>query len=182
MINPFDNLAARIKTTPVATVDDTDIALIKLLAVDGRASQRSLAAAVGLSSPGVADRLARLSAKGIIRGYSVDINWEALGFTTVAHLSVLAKEGHDINAVIEQMLGILGVQEVSVVTGSMDLLVKVRVRGMEGLRRLLGEDLWSIDGVQRTETLIAVYTIEADEMAAEMIRSLASSDTPADGS
>jgi len=108
--------------TPKAEVDELDLALLRALAVDARQSQRALARAIEMSPPAVADRLARLERTGAIRGYRVDIDWAALGFPVVVYLAVTAGPGMDLSEIIRAIRAIPEAQDMSVVTGGLDLL------------------------------------------------------------
>jgi Lrp/AsnC family transcriptional regulator, leucine-responsive regulatory protein len=147
-------------TTPQVEVDDLDIALLRELAVDARQSQRALARAVGMSPPAIADRLARLERAGAIRGYRVDIDWAALGVPVVVYLAVTAGPGTDLSQIISAIRELPETQDMSVVTGSLDLLVRLRVRGQVHLRNLLLNTIFQIPGVQRTETFLSLADVE----------------------
>ena len=60
-------------------LDATNLRLLSELQDDARLSLAELGRRVGLSSPAVADRLARLEEEGVIRGYRADIDPRALG-------------------------------------------------------------------------------------------------------
>jgi Lrp/AsnC family transcriptional regulator, leucine-responsive regulatory protein len=64
-----------------APLDETNLRLLGELQADARLSLAELGRRVGLSSPAVADRLARLEESGVIRGYRADIDPRALGYT-----------------------------------------------------------------------------------------------------
>jgi DNA-binding Lrp family transcriptional regulator len=146
--------------TPRVEVDDLDIALLRELAVDSRQSQRALARAVGMSPPAIADRLARLERAGAIRGYRVDIDWAALGVPVVVYLAVTAGAGMDLSQIIGVLRELPETQDMSVVTGGLDLLVRLRVRDQMHLRDLLLNTVFQIPGVQRTETFLSLADAE----------------------
>ena len=54
----------------------------------------------------------------------------------------------------------------SVVTGSLDLLVRLRVRDHAHLRELLLSKIFQINGVQRTETFLSLADMEPGNFAA----------------
>jgi Lrp/AsnC family transcriptional regulator, leucine-responsive regulatory protein len=63
-----------------ANVDATNLRLLAELQRDARLSLAELGRRVGLSSPAVADRLARLEEDGVILGYRTQIDPRALGY------------------------------------------------------------------------------------------------------
>src|SRR5450432_3237763 len=167
---PLSKLAeVSVPSTPKAEVDDLDLALLRALAQDARQSQRALARQVEMSPPAVADRLARLERSGVIRGYRVDIDWAALGFPVVVYLAVTAGAGMDLSDIIKAIRALPEAEDMSVVTGSLDLLVRLRVRDHTHLRELLLTKIFQISGVQRTETFLSLADIEPDNFSAALL-------------
>jgi Lrp/AsnC family leucine-responsive transcriptional regulator len=64
-----------------ALLDSTSRRLLAELQADARMSLAELGRRVGLSSPAVGERIKRLEAAGVIRGYHADIDPGALGYT-----------------------------------------------------------------------------------------------------
>jgi Lrp/AsnC family transcriptional regulator, leucine-responsive regulatory protein len=157
---------------PEVEVDDLDLALLRALASDARQSQRAIARQVEMSAPAVADRLARLERSGVIRGYRADIDWAALGFQVVVYLTVTASAGMDLSKIIRAIRKLPEAETMSVVTGSLDLLVRLRVRDHNHLRQLLITEIFQISGVQRTETLLSVADVEPENFTATLLDDL----------
>ena len=155
--------------TPKADLDELDLALLRVLSVDARQSQRALARAIEMSPPAVADRLARLERSGAIRGYRVDIDWAALGFPVVVYLAVTAGPGMELSEIIRAIRAIPEAEDMSVVTGGLDLLVRLRVRDHAHLREVLLSKIFQINGVQRTETFLSLADVEPDNFPAAML-------------
>lgn len=65
-------------------LDSIDRALITALHQNARTSIRALSRHVGLSAPGCSERLKRLEVSGIINGFSVELDAQALGFALQA--------------------------------------------------------------------------------------------------
>jgi Lrp/AsnC family transcriptional regulator, leucine-responsive regulatory protein len=156
-------------SAPKVEVDDLDLALLRALAADARQSQRALAAQIGMSPPAVADRLARLERAGAIRGYRAEIDWDALGYPVVVYLAVTAGPGMDLSEIIRAIRALPEAEHMSVVTGSLDLLVRLRVRDHAHLRELLLTKIFQISGVQRTETFLSLADVEPDNFAAAVL-------------
>jgi Lrp/AsnC family transcriptional regulator, leucine-responsive regulatory protein len=115
-----------------------------------------------MSPPAVADRLARLERIGAIRGYRAEIDWSALGYVVLVYLSVTAGPGSDVSQIMRAIRVLPEAQDMSVVTGSFDLLVRLRVRDHAHLRELLLRGIFQIPGIQRTETFISLADAEPD--------------------
>lgn len=153
-------------------VDDLDLALLRALAADARQSQRALARQIEMSPPAVADRLARLERSGVIRGYRVDIDWAALGLPVVVYLAVTAGAGMDLSEIIREIRELPEAETMSVVTGSLDLLVRLRVRDHTHLRQLLLTKVFQITGVQRTETFVSLADVEPGNFTATLLEEM----------
>ena len=166
---------------PQIEVDDLDLALLRALSVDARQSQRALARAVGMSPPAVADRIARLERSGAIRGYRADVDWAALGYPVVVYLSVTAGPGMELRGIIRAILEMPEAEDMSVVTGGMDLLVRLRVRDHTHLRELLLNNIFQIPGVQRTETFLSLADAEPENFAVALLDQMASQNGSAAG-
>ena len=156
-------------TVEKVEVDDLDLTLLRALADDARLSQRALARAVGMSPPAIADRLARLERVGAIRGYRVDLDWAALGYPVVVYLAVTAGPGMDLSEIIRAIRELPEAQDMSVVTGGLDLLVRLRVRDHTHLRELLLGAIFRIPGVQRTETFLSLADAEPDNFSVALL-------------
>ena len=158
--------------TPKIEVDDFDLALLRELASDARQSQRSLARAIEMSAPAVADRLARLERGGVIRGYRVDIDWAALGYPVVVYVAVTASAGMDLSEIIKAISSLPEAEDMSVVTGGLDLLARFRVRDHAHLRELLLTEIFTINGVQRTETFLSLADVEPANFTASLLEQM----------
>jgi Lrp/AsnC family leucine-responsive transcriptional regulator len=158
--------------TPKVEVDDFDLALLRELASDARQSQRSLARAIEMSAPAVADRLARLERGGVIRGYRVDIDWAALGYPVVVYVAVTASAGMDLSEIIKAISSLPEIEDMSVVTGGLDLLARFRVRDHAHLRELLLTEIFTINGVQRTETFLSLADVEPANFTASLLEQM----------
>ena len=71
-----------------ALLDETNVRLLAELQADARLSLAELGRRVGLSSPALAERLARLERDGVIRGYHADIDPRALGYALSAVIRI----------------------------------------------------------------------------------------------
>ena len=155
---------------PAVRLDNTDRRILSLLAHDARLSQRALARELRMSPPAIGERLARLERAGVIRGYRVDIDWAALGYVT-GYLAVTAIEGADQSEVMRSLHQFPEVQDIAVITGSMDMLARVRVRDYAHLRKFLLERVWQLSGIQRTETFLSLAELASKESRVDLLDS-----------
>jgi Lrp/AsnC family transcriptional regulator, leucine-responsive regulatory protein len=69
-------------------IDQINERLLGELQHDARLSVAELGRRVGLSSPAVAERIQRLEAAGVIRGYHADVDPRALGYSLTAVIRI----------------------------------------------------------------------------------------------
>jgi Lrp/AsnC family transcriptional regulator for asnA, asnC and gidA len=170
--------------TPAApvTLDSVDLRLLRLLSRDARLSQRSLARELNMSAPAIAERIARLERQQVITGYGVRIDWAALGYQTTVYLTITAVPGYQLGVVMEELAGIAEIDEVLLVTGAFDMLVRLRARDERHLRDLLLNRIWQIEGIQRTETSITIAQMKPKNTAEELLTAMIDSPTARAGS
>lgn len=159
-----------------ASLDAIDLGVLKLLAMDARMSLRRIARELGMSPPAITDRVARLEQLGVIRGYRAEIDRSMLGFPLVVYVGIVSVQGSDQFQVVERLRETPEVEDVHVVTGPKDLLVRLRLRDTAHLRDVLFERIWTVPGVDRTETFVSL-----GEMAPKAIDVLLIDDLLADG-
>jgi Lrp/AsnC family leucine-responsive transcriptional regulator len=155
-----------------SSFDIFDLRILRLLAIDARMSIRSVSREVGMSAPSVAERISRLERDGVIRGYRADIDPSALGVPLVVYMSAVAVQGVDQRRVAHALRGLLEVQDVHIITGGQDMLIRLRVRSTEHLRECLFERIWKIEGLERTQTFISLDRMEAKLFDVELLDSL----------
>ncbi|MGH7903207.1 MAG: Lrp/AsnC family transcriptional regulator [Candidatus Dormibacteraceae bacterium] len=154
-------------------VDDTDLAILEVLLVDARTSQRQIAREIGMSPPAVAERIARLERAGVIRGYHADVDLTRLGHSLVVYVSVVARDVlKNPEDVLRALRGLPEVEDVAVMTGPMDLLVRLRVRDHEHLRKCLFDGIWKLAGVNRTETFICLGRMAPKHFGLDLVTAL----------
>jgi len=146
-------------------LDEIDIALLRELERDSRQSQRALARHVNMSAPAVAERIARFERNGIIRKYSIAVDWERLGFDVVVYMPITLESGGDIEPTLEAFRAIPELEELTVVAGRYDLLARFRLSAQSQLRELLLDRVWQIPNVARIETLIGLGNMMMEDFS-----------------
>jgi len=137
-------------------LDDTDRQLLALLQKDDRLSLADLGKGVGLAASSVNERVKRLVTRGVIEGFHARVAPEALGLDLLAFIFVGWSDSGVEEAFLARVNDSPAVLECHHVTGAWSYLLKVRLPTTRELERFLGEVIKGVQGVQRTETLIAL--------------------------
>jgi len=124
--------------------------ILKELQGDPRLSMTELGRRVGLSSPSVTERVRRLEAAGIIRGYRLEVDPAKLGLPVSAYIRVRPNPGQ-LTKVAELARRIPQVVECHRITGEDCFIIKAYIPAIDQLDRLL--DLFLAHG-STTTTII----------------------------
>src|SRR4029453_18903049 len=81
-----------------ASLDDTDLAIVRALQANARAPSTGVGKAVGLSAASAQERVHRLETRGVIRGYHAEVDPELLGLSVLSLVSVLPSDSMNANA------------------------------------------------------------------------------------
>jgi Lrp/AsnC family transcriptional regulator, leucine-responsive regulatory protein len=119
-------------------IDATDRKLLDALVTNARISNAELARRVKLSGPSVSERIKRLEDAGVIEGYTVRINAEALGLPVSAWLRIRPIPGQ-LHKVAEILRGLPDVVECDRVTGEDCFVARAHVKSVKDLERLIDE-------------------------------------------
>lgn len=130
-------------------IDDVDRSILKVLSRNSRISLKSLAAEVQLSSPSTSERLKRLEERGVISGYTIEVDPLLLGHLLQAIVRIRPLPGRvpAVQKIIEVTPEIV---ECDKVTGDDCFVARLFVRSMEHL----DEVVYRIAGEATTNTAI----------------------------
>lgn len=117
-------------------LDTIDQDILKALGANARMSLKELALQVGLSSPSVAERLRRLEERDVIRGYTVQINPQALGYQFQAIVRIRPLPGQ-LLAVQKLIENTPEFCECDKVTGEDCYVARLYLQSLEQLDRIL---------------------------------------------
>jgi Lrp/AsnC family transcriptional regulator, leucine-responsive regulatory protein len=140
-----------------ASLDDTDLAIVRALQANARATYAEVGRAVGLSAASVHERVHRLEERGVIRGYHAEVDPERLGLGVLSVVSVLPSDSIDAAATEAALARIDQVEAAYSVAGEDSHVLLVRTRSIAELSEVL-QRLQAIDGVARTRTAVVLAT------------------------
>ncbi|MBL6882661.1 MAG: Lrp/AsnC family transcriptional regulator [Candidatus Poseidoniaceae archaeon] len=141
-------------------LDDTDRRLLAVLLEDARISQRGLAQRIGVAQGTITNRLRRLEELGVIKGYTVLLEPESIGWTMTVITGLRIEKGSMIN-VQQNIAADPRVFAVYDVTGDYDSMVLARVKSRKDLDDLT-KTVFTLKGVQRSFTQVVLNTVKED--------------------
>ena len=144
------------------TVDKFDLAILKVLQEDARASLQDISKRVGLSSTPCWNRIRKMEADGVIQGYTVRIDPAAIGFTETILVQVTLESHtdetlYDFGKTLEQIPEVL---EAYLVSGDYDYYIRIAVKDTRDYERLLRERLYRIPGIRHSKSSFVLRTLK----------------------
>lgn len=110
--------------------------MLKELQENARLSVAELGRRIGLSPTATAERMRQMEEVGIIHGYSVEVDLEALGLEVMAFIR-MSCGGQSYHRALEFIQTLEEVRECHHLTGGDDLLLKVTTTSMADLEALI---------------------------------------------
>ncbi len=138
----------------IIDLDDADRAILRAYQQNGGLNAKEVGVAVGLSQPAAWRRIKRLEESGVIRGRSIVLDREKLGFDVVVYLGVkLVTKGRvSIEDFERAVSAIPEVQLVQHVLGVYDYRLKVVARDLSDFERILRRRIMTLPGVGNVES------------------------------
>jgi len=134
--------------------DKLDLRILNVLSRNARKPFLEIARECNVSGAAIHQRIQKLMAAGIIKGFESIINHEAVGYETCAYIGFFLNDPSKFNDIVEQLNNIPEVVECHYTTGKYDIFIKVYARNNENLLEFIHKKLQPI-GVGRTETIIS---------------------------
>jgi Lrp/AsnC family leucine-responsive transcriptional regulator len=134
---------------------DIDNRIIEQLVRNGRAPFAQIAAEVGLSAHAVAERVRRLEARGVIKGYTALIDQSELGRGLGAYIDVRLAPTSDPDRFERLAWSLPATRAVAFVSGRFDYIVQLACTDASDLDHTVRE-LRARGGVAATETRIVM--------------------------
>ncbi len=143
-------------------LDSYDLAILRILAAEGRISATDLAQRIGLSKSPTAARIKRLEETGIIAGYGARLNAVSMGLAHVAFVEVRLSDTREsaLRAFNAAVRAIPEVEECHMIASRFDYLLKVRCADITAYRRILGEQISALPHLASTSTYMAMETVK----------------------
>jgi Lrp/AsnC family leucine-responsive transcriptional regulator len=141
-------------------IDEIDGAILELLQDNARMPQAEIARVVGLVPSAVLERIRKLEARGVIKGYAALVDPHALDQSMLAFIAVRSEQAPGDDSVSQALAQCPEVLELHHVAGDDCYLLKVRARDAEHIGQLLRHRFGRIPGVRSTRTTIVLETVK----------------------
>ena len=139
-------------------LSETDLKILKGLLEDARYSSRQIAKNVGVSVGTVLSRIKKMEDEGLIKGYSVLLDHEKLGFQLTVLTEITVSKGRLVETENE-IAKIPNVCSVYDVTGLTDAIIVAKFKNREDLGHFT-KRLLALPYIERTNTHVVLTTVK----------------------
>lgn len=133
-------------------VDDNDRKIISILSKNARSSLRDIAGVVNLSPSSVRNRMERLVDLGVIKKYTLDVDYRKLGYEIQVIVLITSKPGSS-ETLYKTLSQSDKITKVFWTSGPANFICIVRVNDMKELSDFMTGDLEKLEGVERIESM-----------------------------
>ena len=142
----------------VANMDRIDQAILAQLRRDGRMSNASLAAAVGLSPSACLRRVQDLERRGIITGYRAVIDPAQTGIGFIAYVTVgLSRHTKAAQMEFERLMQVSPqVRECHNITGTVEYLLRIEARDLAAYKQFHTDYMGAFPHLERLTTMVVM--------------------------
>ena len=137
-------------------LDELDRSILFALQENGRMALSEIARRSAVAPATVHERLAKLRRSGVVQGFCVRLDPRALGYTVTALVHLRTELADQVERTVADLRAIPEVEEVHVVSGEYDLVVKIRARDTNHLQDLLVTRVHRVAGFIRSATEICL--------------------------
>ncbi|MFC1741557.1 Lrp/AsnC family transcriptional regulator [Nanoarchaeota archaeon] len=145
------------------SLDKKDLLILDELKANAKLTTGQISRKLRIPVTTVHNRIKKLEKEGVVEGYTVRVNHKKLGRPVVAYILitvmyVLPGTGKKIkqDELALRLKRFSEVEEVNIMAGVTDILIKVRVDSVDGLNDFIIKKLRSVDGVDKTQTMMVL--------------------------
>ena len=139
-------------------LDDVDRKILDILIDNTRTPFTDIAKRLLISAGTVHVRVKKMEDAGIIKNFTINIDYSMLGFTFTGYLGVFLDNSNIYEEIMSELKLIPQITVIDFTTGPFSVFCKIRSRDSESAREVLRK-IQSIDGIQRTETFLSMEEV-----------------------
>jgi len=149
----------------IMALDTKDLKVLEILKENAKLTTSQISKKINIPITTVHNRIRKLEKQGIIKKFTVELDYKKLDrglpsyiLVTVSYTSSSGKKLVQ-EEIAKKIKNLDSVEEVAIVAGGTDLIVKVRVKDVDELNNLITKKLRDLEGVETTQTLVVLQEI-----------------------
>ena len=137
-------------------IDNLDVQILSILMKNATTPYTEIAKELIVSGGTIHVRMKKLEELGVIKGASLEVDPQKLGYDITAFLGIFLEKGSQYNEAVKQLQTVKEIVELHYTTRSWSIFAKIVCHDTNHLREILNEQIQSVKGIQRTETFISL--------------------------
>ncbi|AGO61801.1 MULTISPECIES: Lrp/AsnC family transcriptional regulator [Ferroplasma] len=136
-------------------IDKKDMKIIEYLKEHGRDKISDISNALQIPRATIFERMERLRKDGFIKKYTVDLNYDKLGYSVMSYIMIQynPKASIDQRTLCLNLSKMDNVISASIVTGDWDIVLLTAQKSMRDLSKFVLEQLRTMDGIEKSVTI-----------------------------
>lgn len=158
-------------------LDEKDISILLLIQENSKLTANQIAKKINTPITTIFAKTKRMEELGIIKQYRAILSAEKLNLGTAAFILASVSyrtksDGTPVSQrdVAEEIARFAEVQEVHIITGDWDLLVKLRAESVDAIGKFVVDKLRLIKGLEKTLTCMVFETVKESTSLSRIIR------------
>ena len=136
-------------------IDDIDKKILDILIDNTRTPFTEIAKRLLVSAGTVHVRIKKLEDSGIIKGSSLNLDYNLLGYSFVAYIGILADRSGQTYEILDSLKKIPNVTVAHLMTGKFNIICKIRAKSTLHAKDIIMK-MERIDGIFRLESMISL--------------------------
>ena len=136
-------------------LDEIDHQILDILIENARTPFTDIAKKLVVSAGTIHVRVKKMEDEGIIKGSTLTINYEKLGYSFISHIGIYLNQTSKTKQVVKDLKLIPNVTIAYITAGKYNIFCKIRAKDTTHAKEIIFE-IDDIDGVSRTETMISL--------------------------
>lgn len=137
------------------SLDEIDLQILDMLIEDTRVPYTDISKKLNVSAGTVHVRVKKMEDSGYIKGSSLNLDYEKLGYSFIAYVGVFLHKTSETKFVLQRINEIPYVTVAHITTGKFNIFCKIRAKDTKHAKDIIFM-IDDIDGVSRTETMISL--------------------------
>jgi Lrp/AsnC family transcriptional regulator for asnA, asnC and gidA len=142
-------------------MDELDLRILEALRVDSRRPYLELAKELGVSDATIHLRVKKMIEEGVIKGFTILIDHEKLGYGMTAFIEVQVRPG-TADETVSKLSSIDGVLEAHEIHGHCDILLKVKAKGLAELRDKIVNQIKKVEDIVSSEAYTVLKVVKEE--------------------
>ncbi|MFT5072558.1 MAG: Lrp/AsnC family transcriptional regulator for asnA, asnC and gidA, partial [Chitinophagales bacterium] len=141
----------------IVELDSLDKDILNLMKENSKLPYAEMASQLHSSVGTIHTRIKKMERLGVIQKTDIQINYGLLGYDITCFIGIYLNKSRDYDQVVKGLQKINEITDLHYTTGQYSMFAKLVLKDTQHLREILHDQIQTIEGVQRTDTLLSLH-------------------------